>query len=134
MWSDLFRRHCSDETLLAHVDGELPVTRTGVNRHLRSCWRCRARLTELEEQARALATAFEEQTFPGPYRIAEAQHTFWDRVEHYERSLTPAPEFRLMPSGHRYHWWAAVACAMLVGAALLVRVGRDPVPKPMEKK
>ena len=132
MWSDLFRRHCSDETLLAHVDGELPVTRTGVNRHLRSCWRCRARLAELEEQTRALATAFEGQAFPGPYRIAEAQHRFWDRVEQYERSLAPAPEFRLMPSVHRYHWWAAVACAMLLGAPLLVHVGRDPVPKPTE--
>jgi hypothetical protein len=128
MWRDLFRRHCSDETLLAHMDGELSIRRAGVNRHLRTCWLCRARMAKIEEQAQSLATAFEEQTFPGPRRIVEAQGRFWARVEQYERSLSPAPQFRSVTTARRHHVWAAAACVLVLAGGLIVgrRTNREP--------
>ncbi|MGH9626804.1 MAG: anti-sigma factor family protein, partial [Bryobacteraceae bacterium] len=65
--------HCSDETLLAHLDGELPLEEHArVSAHLKSCWRCRASLADLERQALALAKMLEADTFPGRGRIAQA--------------------------------------------------------------
>jgi hypothetical protein len=54
----MFRTHCTDDQLLAHLDGELSrrVSRR-VGRHLQQCWECRARQGELETSARVLSAA-----------------------------------------------------------------------------
>lgn len=74
--------------------------------------------------------------FPGPNRIAEAQHRFWDQVEQYERSLAPAPEFRLMPAAFGWHtWavtWAMLLLGVLLGIGLIVSPGREQGPKAAE--
>lgn len=58
-------RHCSDEQLLAWLDGELgPLRRRLVQRHLHRCWDCRARLRSLEEQIRQLTEQARSAPFP----------------------------------------------------------------------
>ena len=57
MWRRIGQRHCSDEVLLAHLDGELSrgvekATRT----HLQVCWNCRARLAKRMPADYALLT------------------------------------------------------------------------------
>lgn len=59
--------HCSDEQLLAHLDGELSAfTRLRVERHLRSCWSCRTRLGACEQEIQKLTVAVDEWPFPAP--------------------------------------------------------------------
>lgn len=61
----MFRRHFSDEQLLAHLDGEMPDgARRRLDAHLRSCWSCRARQAALEHQIHRIAEAFVEPGFP----------------------------------------------------------------------
>lgn len=51
--------HCSDDRLIAFLDGELPENeRREVARHLDRCWRCRPRVAELEEQVRHVHKVF----------------------------------------------------------------------------
>src|ERR1700722_9972131 len=92
MWKNTFQKHCSDELLLAHLDGELSL-REGhsVKKHLSICWECRARLTEIEEQAEATSRLLTEQNFPGPDRIKEAKHRFQGRRQSFERGLFVSP-------------------------------------------
>jgi anti-sigma factor RsiW len=76
MWNRL-RKHCSDERLLAHADGELPVWRAPfVKWHLNLCWDCRNRLHELEAQTQRLAKAFRSDTLLGPERTYRARERF----------------------------------------------------------
>ena len=94
----MLRKHCSDEQLIAHVDGELSRWQEScVRKHLQRCWTCRTRLAEIEEQVRSLTAAFGKQTFPGPQRVERARRRFRKSVEHYEDSLLGAPLFCLLP-------------------------------------
>jgi hypothetical protein len=91
-------RHCSDEQLLAHLDGELSRRRQRkVRTHLARCWECRGRLAELEERVRWLTKAFEKQTFPGEDRLANARSRFERNAHRYERSLVPGPRLYVLP-------------------------------------
>ena len=61
----MFRRHYSDEQLLAHLDGELANwTRRWMGSHLKTCWLCRTRQAELEQQIQAVSAALDEPNFP----------------------------------------------------------------------
>ena len=71
------QRHCSDECLIAHLDGELPFYRRRlVRRHLASCWQCRLRLSEIEKQVFQVTHGMEEDSFPGPQGIVDARLRF----------------------------------------------------------
>lgn len=73
--------HCNNEALLAYLDGELHVAAAWrVRRHLRSCWDCRRRMAELEEQIYAVGKAIREQPFPSA-RVECARRRFvaWER-------------------------------------------------------
>ncbi len=94
----MLRKHCSDEQLIAHVDGELSRWQESrVWKHLQRCWTCRTRLAEIEEQVRSLTAAFGKQTFPGQQRVERARRRFRKSMEHYEDSLLGAPLFCLLP-------------------------------------
>jgi anti-sigma factor RsiW len=74
MWKHRFDRHCSDDRLLAFLDGELHgLARLRTARHLRRCWECRAHLSGLEHQAESLARLMEKQTASQSGRTAEAR-------------------------------------------------------------
>jgi anti-sigma factor RsiW len=52
----MFPEHPNDEELLAYVDGEIPSARIRtIRNHLRSCWKCRFILADLESQAEAIS-------------------------------------------------------------------------------
>src|SRR5215831_18786132 len=49
-WFGKTEEHISDNDLLALVDGELSIGKTrSANRHLESCWHCRARYEQVEQ-------------------------------------------------------------------------------------
>jgi hypothetical protein len=74
-----FSKHFSDDSLIAHLDGELSARQMArVRKHLQSCWRCRLRLSDLEQQILAVTRAVQEDHFPGVSRIAAAKQRFLD--------------------------------------------------------
>jgi anti-sigma-K factor RskA len=108
-----FQKHCSDERLIAHLDGELPFYRRArVQKHLAACWQCRLRLSEIERQVLETTRAMEEDPFPGPDRVAAAREQFLDRADQ-----TAERVFRARRPRHTTAWrWLAPAAA---GAAAL---------------
>lgn len=131
--------HCSDEELVAHMDGELPSSdENKVQNHLHACWRCRARLSRLEEQARFLTDAYAEQTFPGPHRIAEAKQRVLARYELWERGAAGSmrllgamgrrPRFSLRP-----YALGGAAASILALAAWLFLDGRPAAEVPVSR-
>lgn len=110
----MFRRHYSDEQLLAHLDGELTGWgRSRVESHLEACWTCRARQAALEKQVHRIASAFGDSRFPaddwaerqiGRFRSWEAQQ---------------APD-RVSPPARVWSRWFIAAPAALAAAAFAV--------------
>ncbi len=84
--------HCSDEELLAHLDGELPPLRhIRVWFHLKSCWRCRTRLDASEQEIHRLAVAMDEWPFPPPEWGPTAEKRLLSRIEEHEDELAKVP-------------------------------------------
>ena len=96
MWRQFTQRHCTDEELLSHLDGELSVLReTSVRRHLYLCWECRKHLHDLDEQTRVVSQALGEDSFTGCDRTERAQSRFLVWQQQFERKLVPAPRLSL---------------------------------------
>jgi hypothetical protein len=105
-------RHCTDEQLIAHADGELAWRKNfSVSRHLKRCWECRARQHDLEDEVRRISAAA-SQSPPFAADIARAKQRFldWKRQEEFAHAFEPHPQ--------RVSWipWAAAfsAAAVLV--------------------
>ncbi len=124
----LSRKHCSDESLIAYLDGELPFYRRfAVQRHLHVCWACRLRLGEIQRQVLEVAHAMHEDPFPDPQRIAEGWLAFLARTDSIaKKEVRPQ---RLRPS-----WLAARnlawATACVVIAVVIWRSSTTAPPKP----
>lgn len=101
-------RHCSDEELLAYLDGELGLlSRYRCARHLRKCWACREQLGQVESQIRRLARlAREEQERVCP-EAAAAKRRFLASV-----AFEAAPA----ASTARIVNWPRVAASLGLGA------------------
>jgi hypothetical protein len=117
MRNKIFQRHCNDELLIAHLDGELS-DRAGrfVQAHLKACWQCRAHLAELEEQVIALATAMEDHTFPAPDRIAAARSHFAEWARGFQEDSAPAPRIKVL-------FWFLPARLGAIAVGVLVCLG-----------
>ena len=77
MWTFGTHRHCSDQCLVAYLDGESSLwERWRAKYHLLRCWQCRTRLNELERQVRRLSTAYRSDVFPSPSRVDAARRRF----------------------------------------------------------
>src|ERR1035437_625273 len=99
LWKKSFRKHCSDELLLGHLDGELWFRRGAMVRiHLKACWECRGRLMELEEQAQAVVKALADPQFPGAERIDEARYKFLVWEQQFERDFDHGLRLSLLAS------------------------------------
>lgn len=119
MWKMMFLKHCSDELLVSHLDGELSLRlERRVRRHLRACWRCRTRRAELEHQVRAVSKALEEQSDPGPDWVVQARAKFLQRVEALERNPRPISDLRFVAAFPSARPVAIAASLLLFGAAL----------------
>ncbi|MBL8178162.1 MAG: hypothetical protein JNK48_26040 [Bryobacterales bacterium] len=67
-------KHCSDQRLLAYVDGEQSLIASALTRrHLQSCWECRARVAQLEAAAHQLTSARARSPFLPPSRVESAR-------------------------------------------------------------
>ncbi len=103
--------HCSDEELLAHLDGGLPAFgERRVSRHLKSCWRCRTRLSAYEKQIHRLATAMDEWPFPEPEWTKDAKHRLNQSLRQFESEFSE-------PRSRDFGVWAvrgSVAAAALI--------------------
>src|SRR5689334_2182460 len=87
--------HCSDEQLLAHLDGELPVfSRFRVERHLRSCWTCRTRLGACEQEIQKLTVSVDEWQFPTQEWSRDARRRLLRGMQRIEISLAGGPRRR----------------------------------------
>ncbi len=118
------QKHCTDEQLVAHLDGELSATEERyVQDHLLACWPCRGRLKEFEDRALQFAKAVESDSFPGPVRVSAALRRF---SEWEDGQGTPglSPVVHLL-SVSRWRQLAPVAVAALVTAFLFLFFGRD---------
>lgn len=117
-------RHCSDERLLALMDGEgglMERWRTAA--HVKSCWGCRARLREFELEVMELERARrgERELWREKSRVA--------RVEFEAR----ARGVEMAEAGEGWaQWWkvpaAVTACGLIVVAGLGVREARVEAP------
>ncbi len=79
-------KHCNNQDLLAYLDGELPSRETiAVGEHLSSCWRCRSRAGDLENQIRTLTREFTAGNFPDPATVTAAKDKFLKWRADYDR-------------------------------------------------
>jgi hypothetical protein len=133
MLKSLLQKHCSDESLLAHLDGELSLRRErAVKRHLATCWDCRARLAELEQQAESVTRSLAEQRFPGSHHIEGAKRRFLEAREEFERGLRVPHEIDHGLSFATRLSFAIALVVLTVVAVALWRSSRKPDLGPRE--
>ena len=123
MQREPFRSHCSDEVLVGYIDGEYsPRAARKIREHLARCWSCRARMEELDQQARRVATAIDRQRFPGPGRNARALESFLTWKRGWERQQRNAASSRLPLR-------RSIPAVVALAASLLALVWIQPVPR-----
>jgi hypothetical protein len=123
MWN-LTRRHPDDESLIAHLDGELRgKAENRLATHVRSCWQCRTRLSQMEEGIGELTRARQAAVFPGKQRIEASRQAFLERFEVLASQMAAEEggggASRRRPQ--RWTWATAAAAALVGGVALWVR-------------
>jgi anti-sigma factor RsiW len=129
MWIPRTDRHCSDDALLAYLDGELSgYARIRTGAHLRRCWECRAHLTELEQQAETLARMARNPRGGQADRTAAARDAFLAWRQGYEKKLTTSPAPTRRAPLARWSLAAAGVCALLAAAAVFLPRPRAPQP------
>lgn len=107
-------RHCSDERLLAYLDGESGyLDRWRTRTHLKSCWECRARLAEAERDTGELARLGRLEKARWEEKSQAAKLAFLARVDR---------EARERPAYTKWgHWWRLPAS--VAGGALVMVAG-----------
>jgi hypothetical protein len=116
-----FPKHCSDDELVASLDGETPFwNRLLVRRHLNACWECRARQLELEQQAHSIARTLKDPWFPpvSNQRRARENFEFWRTGYEAERSASLRRRGSL--------WLTAAAAALAAVAVVIIWNWRAP--------
>ena len=112
------QKHCSDEQLLACMDGELePTSERMVQDHLKNCWECRARAQDIERQVHLVTKTLMETSFLEMDRAARAKAMFLAWRKH-----TPNPK----PVRSRHgvpSLWATALLAGLAAISLFVLLG-----------
>jgi hypothetical protein len=126
--------HCSDEELLANLDGELTARkRAAVGRHLESCWQCRTRAAACERQIQRLTELMDHEQFPGPDWLAEKRLELRRRMQEAETTLPCKEATRPRAIPARVTWGAlAAACVAAVTLGWLERAPAPAALKPAE--
>lgn len=113
-----FQKHCSDERLIAHLDGELPFYRRArVQKHLAECWQCRLRLSEIERQVLETTRAMADDPFPGPGRVAAARERFLQQADQVAERVFRAQRPRRVAA---WRWLVPAAAGAAAIAAFFV--------------
>jgi hypothetical protein len=123
-------KHYSDECLLAWLDGETSHRRSArIHEHLKSCWDCRSRCNDLNEQAIALASLMRT-PFPGIREEADARVGLLARFQAYE--FQTISKSGLSRASFRVPWIAgslAAAVAIILAVSLILpRTSMPPQP------
>jgi hypothetical protein len=119
--------HCSDEQLVAYLDGELwLLARKQVQRHLNSCWSCRTRLADCEREIHSLTRDIEEWPYPGRQWAADAKSQLAAGMRRVESTLPPANP-SIWRAAFPRPWWSAAAFAITIVAAGTMWFQRRPV-------
>ncbi len=125
----IFQRHCSDESLISHLDGELPFyRRASVRRHLEKCWQCRLRFSELADQVLEATRAMKEDSFPGADRIAAARIRFLASANRMAAEVL-SKERPARSAGLPRLVWAAGCLVLLLAYPLWHAARRGPAPE-----
>lgn len=141
MWTTLFRKHCSEETLVAYLDGELPLgSDLNVRRHLQSCWKCRLRLADMEQRILQMTKLFTDEVLLEPGRVAEARQ----KIETSMRAARQESGAGTLANGIWASLWGpkfSTAAGLLVlasigAASYLIITPRKPagLPEPFSKQ
>jgi anti-sigma factor RsiW len=78
--------HANDEVLLAYLDGEVSRARAWpIRNHLKTCWKCRSVLADLEVQAQMIARVLMTQLDSDIDRSVKAKETFLRWRTSFER-------------------------------------------------
>jgi anti-sigma factor RsiW len=97
------REHLADEVLLAYLDGEMSNMRMrAIRTHLKTCWKCRSALAELESQAEAISHLLAEKSNDEIDRSLQAREKFlrWRTVfENRQRFFFRCQPPQLMRNG-----------------------------------
>jgi hypothetical protein len=104
----MLSKHCSEEQLLAYLDGELgPFSRYRCARHLRKCWACREQLGAVQRQTELLArlARLEQSRFSPEAAAAKRRFLAWVASE----QALPAPSVRFIA-------WPRLAACLALGA------------------
>lgn len=90
------QKHCTDEQLLGHLDGELSRwLEHSVQRHLKCCWECRRQLSELEEQIRSVSRLLRDaESMRLRSQRARARFALWQSS--FEKQRAGVPRFGLL--------------------------------------
>ena len=71
------REHFNDEVLLAYLDGEVSNTQMRIIRnHLRTCWKCRSTLAEVESQVEAVSRLLDQKSKYEMEQFKQARERF----------------------------------------------------------
>lgn len=71
------REHFNDEVLLAYLDGEVSNTRMRtIRNHLRTCWKCRSALAEVESQVETVSRLLDQKSKYEAERFIRARQRF----------------------------------------------------------
>ena len=112
-------KHCNNQDLLAYLDGELPSREAfAVSEHLSSCWRCRSRAGDLENQIRTLAQEFTAGNFPNQTTVTAAKNNFLKWRADYDRESSAVKFVLLDPNLPGPAVAALLAFALIVVAIL----------------
>lgn len=108
--------HVSDEQLIAHLDGELTAAEHAeVRRHLKSCWQCRTRAMQFQDQVRRLGESWANQSYLPPGDVERSR----DRCRrliygHARQKFSSEPLFYVQPPS--LGWRLAAAGLVLIAA------------------
>jgi hypothetical protein len=84
--SGMRQRHCNNQQLLAYLDGEIPgLAAKRVAEHLSCCWKCRAKMDDLERDVQQIARLFATPSAQDLWAAQQAKSRFqaWYAEVHF---------------------------------------------------
>jgi hypothetical protein len=130
-----FNDHFNDEALIAYADGEVRYwRRLAIARHLRRCWRCRARLAEFDQQAGRVASLLRKESFLSADRLVEARLRLIARQRIVDARLDAEERLRSASENGLFSRAARIAVSVIiasvVGTAFWMHFTPAPAPAP----
>jgi hypothetical protein len=130
----MFKRHCSDERLLALLDAKPgDASRRIITRHLQSCWKCWERLCELENEHQSGAWGDRGLVSSREVEIARTRFLAWTRTQAFEFPRDMRFGMRL-PAVFRAPAMAAVGAFLLIGGVTVWHLQVDKPEQPQALK